>query len=361
MLSSVTLVSQQDSGLPNCGSCFSSGFTRKKNKTPQAFGLVPLMGDRERGQSETSLILPLGTSICNFRATSQVLEVHQIFIVSRWQPGVKELLSISEEPFRNHDIGERERLKLLVQCPPFMLWARPHGLCTKFKGPLYQALLTFRDGTLAISPVVHLRFKLRNKRMMPLSVVAEEEKGRHGMSQQGLRSVSQLKTDTFFRMNSPPSHIHFHLGGYLEKIMYLLRHRTPPFLFPLRNLNCKSDESKESGSIMIQVEGAMEQTGLYCREKSAQRTHVLPQVSVLSLKLLGHKGIDRTLHLIRAQFHVGGILRGIFVQTPQFCQAGSISTQKWNFICVITLQMSEFCFTLAGTYVCMSVSIWLTH
>lgn len=48
-------------------------------------------------------------------------EVHKIFIISRWWPGAKRLLSLSLEPFRRGYLREEERGQLLVGNPPFFM------------------------------------------------------------------------------------------------------------------------------------------------------------------------------------------------------------------------------------------------
>ena len=73
---------------------------------------------------------PLLRFVCNFRVTSQMPEVHKIFIISRWRPGAKRALSLSSEPLEIISQGtEGGRMKLrssaLFSLPSVILGSVP--------------------------------------------------------------------------------------------------------------------------------------------------------------------------------------------------------------------------------------------
>lgn len=64
---------------------------------------------------------------CNIRASSQMPEVHKIFIISRWWPGAKRPPSLSLEPFRHGYMRREEREAAGWEPPSFVCSPKAPG------------------------------------------------------------------------------------------------------------------------------------------------------------------------------------------------------------------------------------------
>ena len=153
--------------------------------------------------------------MCNFRVTSQMPEVHKIFIISRWRPGAKRALSLSSEPLEIISQGtEGGRMKLrssaLFSLPSVILGSVPDprafarsSVYTKIpqacvhRGSRAAALVRFRFFFTLDSP--HEGYKVLKQSRYCLAWVMEQDErnGEQGSWEPGW-------SDRSFSMSSSP-------------------------------------------------------------------------------------------------------------------------------------------------------------